>query len=152
MKKKINPLFMSLVALAMLQSCGCSDDRAEANKNQQAAVPNGYPENPANGAVYIDNSGNRNMWDAVLGAWVISSMMNGRSVNHYYYPSSGTYRDYSGRTVSRPSHIPAYRVATPSRKFGGSSWGTSSTGSSSKSASAPRSAGFGSTGKGTSAS
>jgi hypothetical protein len=174
MKKKINPLFMTLVAAAVLQSCSCSDNRCseEYQEGYEDAMQNaqtGYPVAPSNGQVYIDNSGNRSTWDAVMQAWVISSMLNGRSVNHYYYPSSGLYRDYSGRTVSRPANIPAYRTASPSRNFsaGGRSSNSQSrsftrgNGSSNKSSgffsrgssssSTPaRSGGFGSSGRGSS--
>jgi hypothetical protein len=178
MRKKINPLFMTLVAAAVLQSCSCSDNRRSEEYQEgyedamEQKAQTGYPVAPTNGQVYIDNSGNRSTWDAVMQAWVISSMLNGRSVNHYYYPSSGLYRDYSGRTISRPAHIPAYRTATPSRNFrgngnsgnnpsrsftrgngsSGKSSGSFSRGSSSSSSSsAPaRSGGFGSSGKGSS--
>lgn len=127
--KKGNSLFLGLITLALLSSsCSCSK-RAE----------DGYPSNPTNGQVYRDSNGNQSTWNALMGYWMISSMMNGRQTQHYYYPSSGQYRDDRNQPVPRPAYIPAYRTASPSRSFfGGSSKSTSTTG---------KSGGFGSTGK-----
>jgi len=77
--KKTNSLFLGLITLALLSS-SCSK-KAE----------DGYPSNPTNGQVYRDSNGNNSTWNALMGYWMISSMMNGRQTQHYYYPSSGEY-------------------------------------------------------------
>ena len=86
---KKNYLFLSIVGLSLVLS-GCS-------RRQQ------YPINPQNGENYVDDQGNNCVYNAALRYWVISSMMNGRRVNSYYYPSTGSYRNTSGGIISRPS-------------------------------------------------
>lgn len=124
MRKRTNPIFLGLIALALLGSC---------NRNKE-----GYPSQPVNGQVYHDRNGNTNIWNAALGYWMISSMINGQQVQHYYYPSTGVYRDASNRVVTKPAHIPSYRTANVSRS---SMTTKSGTGTSSGSK-----GGFGSTG------
>ena len=84
------------------------------------------------------------MWNAALGCWMISSMINGRSVQHHYYPSTGSYTNSSGQSVSRPAHAPAVAPKTttmsPSR--------TNATPARSNTTTPAKSAGFGSTGRG----
>lgn len=127
--KKPNSLFMGLIVLALLSSSYSCSKRAD---------DGGYPLNPTNGQVYRDSNGNTSTWNALLGYWMISSMMNGRQTTHYYYPGRNEYRDERNAVVSRPTYIPAYRTASPTRSsmFGKSS--TSTTG---------KSGGFGSTGR-----
>jgi hypothetical protein len=129
--RKITPLFLGLISLALTFGA-CRDDRRA------------YPANPQNGQVYVDRNGNNSVWNAALGYWMISSMMNGHQVNHYYYPASGQYRNANGAVIARPSHIPTYRTATSSR--------SSMSKSTSPSSSPAKSGGFGSTGKASSAS
>ena len=130
--KKSNSLFLGLVTLALISmgtlTTSCSRS--------------GYPENPKNGERYYDSRGNLNVWNAALGYWMITSMNNGRYTHHYYYPSSGIYRDENRREVTRPGYVPIYRSspATRSSFFGRSS-------SIGKSSGVGRTGGFGSSGR-----
>ncbi len=143
--KKTNSLFVSMICLSLaVSSCSC-DKRG--NYAQ-------YPSNPTNGQTYIDNSGNNSVWNAALGYWMITSMVNGRSVQHHYYPSTGNYTDNNGRTVSRPAHIPAAstRPVSTSKVSPKSSTNNKSSVSTRSSSSSVRSSGFGSFGRSSSAS
>lgn len=60
-----------------------------------------YPEAPADGQVYKHN-GTSSIWNAALGYWAISSIMNGRSVNHRYYPNTQTYTNATGSKINTP--------------------------------------------------
>lgn len=113
---KKNYLFLGIVGLALLSS-GCN--------NRQS-----YPTNPRNGQAYTDDQGNRCVWNSALNYWFISSMVNGRNVNSYYYPNTGSYRNSSGQSISRPVNYSSH-----SSSFGGESGGY-------------HSGGFGSTGRG----
>lgn len=128
--KKSSSLFLGLITLALLNGSCTRDD-------------GGYPTSPTNGQVYRDSNGNQSTWNALMGYWVISSMMNGNQTRHYYYPSSGQYRDERNQPVARPAYIPAYRAASSSRSFFGGKTSTSTPG---------KSGGFGSSGKASSAS
>lgn len=131
--KRPNSLFMGLIILALLSS-SCRSKRVD---------DGGYPMNPTNGQVYRDSNGNTSTWNAMMGYWMITSMMNGRQSTHYYYPGRNEYRDERNSVVARPAYIPAYRTSSPTRSsmFGRSS--TSTTG---------KSGGFGASGKSSSAS
>lgn len=134
--KKTHLVFASLICLGMsMSSC---------QKRGQFAGNEQYPQNPVEGQRYVDSHGNSSMWNAALGCWMISSMMNGRSVQHHYYPSTGSYTDSRGMAVSRPNHIPAAssNVSTPSSRSN-----TSGVGSRSSNPTPAKSAGFGSTGR-----
>jgi len=133
--KKTNPLFFSLVALMLLGAC--TDNR------EKELV---YPASPTNGQVYVDPYGNQSVYNAALQYWMISSMINNQRVYHYYYPSSGLYRDQSMRVIPRSSFVNHARTASPSRSFFGRS------NSSSKSSGTAKSGGFGSTGRSSSGS
>ena len=127
--KKTNAIFAALVALAV------------AGSTTSCRRNSGYPTSPRAGQEYRDENGNRSVWNSA-GYWMIYSSMNGRPTGTYnYYPSTGTYRNSANRVISRPSNVPAYRVASPTRSsiFGGSS---------SHSSSSSRSGGFGSSGRG----
>jgi hypothetical protein len=86
---KKNYLFLGIIGLVLISS-GCS--------NRQS-----YPVNPKNGDNYVDDQGNNCTYNAALNYWIISSIMNGRRVNSYYYPSTGSYRNVSGSEISRPA-------------------------------------------------
>jgi uncharacterized membrane protein YgcG len=124
--KKTHAIFAALVALAVAGSA------TSCRRNS------GYPMSPTAGQEYYDESGNRSVWNSA-GYWMIYSSMNGRpsGVTHYY-PSSGTYRNSANHVITRPSSVPAFRTAAPTRSSMFS--GSHSTGSSS------RSGGFGSSG------
>lgn len=126
--KKTHAIFAALVALAVVGSA------TSCRRNS------GYPTSPRAGQEYRDENGNRSVWNPA-GYWMIYSSMNGRPTGTYnYYPSSGTYRNSANRVISRPSNVPAYRTATPTRSsmFGGSRSSSSSS----------RSGGFGSSSRG----
>lgn len=138
--KKSNHLFLGLVSLMLLGACTTRD--AAYQEDQQFA----YPANPANGTVYTDPYGNQSVWNSAMNYWIISSMLNGHRVNHYYYPSTGVYRDNTMRIITRSDYGAYARRANPSRVYHSvpvrsGSWG-------SRSASSPaRSGGFGSSGR-----
>lgn len=146
--KKPNVMFASMICLSLAVS-SCSCDR-RGNHAQ-------YPSNPTNGQTYIDNSGNSSVWNAALGYWMITSMVNGRSVQHHYYPSTGRYTDEYDRTVTRPAHIPAASTRSVSTskvtpKSSASTTNSKSSVSTRSSSGSVRSAGFGSFGRSSSAS
>lgn len=90
---KKNSIFLAIIPLIMATSCS----------NQES-----YPSKPKNGEKYVDRNGNNCVWNAALNYWVITSMINGRPVTHHYYPSNNNYTTTAGKSVSRPSTIPAY--------------------------------------------
>lgn len=140
--KKINLLFSSLVCLSLaMSSCSC-------NRRGQFAGEN-YPANPTQGQRYVDSNGNSSIWNAALGCWMISSMINGRSVQHNYYPSGGYYTDHSGQRVNRPATIPV--ASTPGSRVGTANTSSrSGVSTRSNTATPAKSAGFGATGRGSS--
>lgn len=129
--KKPNFLFLALVALAI----GGTSMSSCKNKNR-------YPENPTNNQVYVDQNGNRSVWNSATNMWMIYAMMNGRPAGVYYYnPYNGSYQNSNHQPISRPAHLPAVRNSAPTRSSMTSSRPTSGSSSS-------KSAGFGSSGKG----
>lgn len=119
--KKTHLIFGSLICLGMMFS-SCTKTTT-------------YPSNPKDGEKYVDSNGNNSIWNAALQCWMISSIINGRQVQHNYYPSSNIYTNGNGVVTGRPHSVPAPK----------SSFSHSSSGSKSSSAS------FGSTGRGFSA-
>ena len=130
--KKTNPLFFSLVALMLLGACSDTRDKEL-----------DYPSNPTNGQVYVDPYGHQSTYNVAMQYWMISMMVNNQMRYNYYYPSSGMYRDNNMKVMSRSSYISNSRSASPRSFFGGTKSSGSSTG---------KSAGFGSSGRGSSAS
>lgn len=86
-------IFIStIVSLSLLTSaCSSKDD----------AIP--YPTEPKDGQVYRHN-GTSSIWNAALGYWAISSIMNGNSTQHRYYPNTQTYTNASGSRIATPSY------------------------------------------------
>lgn len=93
---KKNYLFLGVMSLIMATT-SCSQEET-------------YPSKPKNGEKYVDQNGNNCVWNAAMNYWIISSMVNGRNVTHYYYPSNNSYTNSTGAKVSRPANIPAYKT------------------------------------------
>ena len=87
--KKITGIF-----LATLFAISCSSQKDE----------EGFPKDPTEGQTYTRNDGSRGVWNAMLGYWMISSMVNGRSVTNHYYPSTNRFTNSTGTTIERPKH------------------------------------------------
>ena len=84
-----------------------------------------YPESPKDGQVYTRN-GTSSVWNAALGYWAISSMMNGRSQQHRYYPNTQSYTNSAGAKVATPAFVTNSKGKSVSKRgFGSSSRGRS---------------------------
>lgn len=135
--KKTNVLFIPMICIGLsaMSSCSCNDNRRTGEA---------YPTNPTSGQIYRDSRGNESVWNTALNCWMISSMMNGRRVEHHYYPATGVYKNPAGAVVARPSYIPQAKsrfTSTPIKSTNTKATMPSST------APSARSAGFGGTGR-----
>lgn len=64
------------------------------------------PRNPKDGEERVDEQGNRWVYNAVGGYWLLYSMMNGASNSAYrYYPGTGSWTTSSGVTTTPPSSV-----------------------------------------------
>ena len=101
-----------LAALALI-SC-------DNNQDQE-----GFPLNPEEGQTYTRSDNSTGTWNAIMGYWMISSMVNGNRTMHHYYPSNNKFTDASGKSVTRPTHYKT-RSTSKSSGFGSSSRSRSS--------------------------
>ncbi len=104
--KKITGIF-----LATLFAISCSSQKDE----------EGFPKDPTEGQTYTRNDGSRGVWNAMLGYWMISSMVNGRSVTNHYYPATNKFTNSTGSTIERPKHYSKPTSRSKSRSGFGSS-------------------------------
>lgn len=102
MKKSIG---IMLAALALI-SCGNNTDQE------------GFPSEPTDGQTYERTDGSRGVWNAMMGYWMISSIMNGNRAMHHYYPSNNSFTDASGKTVARPTHFTPKKASSRNSGFG----------------------------------
>lgn len=100
--KKITGIF-----LAALFAVSCSSQKDK----------EGFPKNPEDGQAYTRNDGSRGVWNAMLGYWMISSMINGRSVSNHYYPATNRFTNSAGTNITRPTYY-AKPVSKASSKSG----------------------------------
>lgn len=95
--------YCSVIALSTLMffaSCSNSTKSGELQKVDS------LPSNPTSGQVYKDSNGHDWIYDMAMGAWLMNTINNsGNSRHYYYYPSTGSYTDNSGRAVVPPSNI-----------------------------------------------
>ena len=103
MKKK-NTILASLLAISMIFT-GCSSKE-------------GFPENPEDGQSFTTSNGSTGTWNAIMGYWMISSMINGQRVQNRYYPSTGTYTNNAGTPIKDPKYFSKSNTNSSTKKGG----------------------------------
>lgn len=109
MANKFSTVALFLAALMVSTSCSNNSDQE------------GFPKTPSEGESYTRNDGSTGVWNAMMGYWVISSMINGNRVNNHYYPASNKFTNASGKSISRPAY---YATPKTSRSSGFGSTGS----------------------------
>ena len=95
-----------MLAAMALVSCGNNSDSE------------GFPAEPVDGQTYTRSDGSSGVWNAMMGYWMISSVMNGNRAVHNYYPSSNTFTNASGQKVARPANYAPIKSTSRSSGFG----------------------------------
>lgn len=106
MKKKFYLGSVTLATLLFFSSCSnCTGDNQQTKTVKKDSVM--LPKTATDGQVYRDNNGNQWMFNAMMGYWMMSSLNrdSGRENHYYYYPSTGTYQDNTGRIITPPASV-----------------------------------------------
>ena len=114
MKKKFGAIALFIGAILLAKSCSSSTDQE------------GWPSNPEEGQKYSRTDGSSGVWNAMMGYWMISSMINGRQVQNHYYPSTNTFTNTTGQKITKPSYYTAPKSTSRSSGFGRSGTKSSS--------------------------
>ena len=96
---------IAMGTLMFLSSCsGCTK-----TEEQGVMKVDSLPRNPTAGQVYHDSNNHSWVYDMAMGAWIMNMVnSNGQRDhvnNYYYYPSTGSYTDGSGKTVTPPASV-----------------------------------------------
>ena len=104
MKKKFK-YCSSIIALGTLMFfSSCSNSTNYQKEGVRTIKTDSLPKNPKDGQVYRDNNGHSWIYDYAMMRWMFGGS-GGSGNTYYYYPSSGTYQDNTGRTVNPPASV-----------------------------------------------
>lgn len=128
---------IALGTLMFLSSCsGCTK-----TEEQGVMKVDSLPRNPKAGQVYHDSNDHSWVYDAMMMRWIMDGGSSSHN-NYYYYPSTGSYTDGAGKSVTPPASVSSgisngvkARTQTVTKPVNLSKSSTSSTGSSTKSTS-----------------
>ena len=94
--------YCSVITLSTLMFfASCSNSTKTTDQGVQKV--DSLPRNPTSGQVYHDSNGHNWVYDAILMRWALGSTSGGN--NYYYYPSTNSYADGAGRTVTPPASV-----------------------------------------------
>ena len=91
---------IALGTLMFLSSCsGCTK-----TEEQGVMKVDSLPRNPTAGQVYHDSNNHSWVYDAMMMRWIMDGGGSSHN-NYYYYPSTGSYTDGAGRSVTPPASV-----------------------------------------------
>lgn len=91
---------IALETLMFLSSCsGCTK-----TEEQGVMKVDSLPRNPTAGQVYHDSNNHSWVYDAMMMRWIMDGGGSSHN-NYYYYPSTGSYTDGAGRSVTPPASV-----------------------------------------------
>lgn len=96
----------SVIALGtLLFFAGCSNSTKTTGDEKKTVTEkvDSLPSKPKDQQRYTDSSGNQWMWNAAMMCWMMNNTGGGSS--YYYYPSTGSYTDTKGNSVTPPSSV-----------------------------------------------